>query len=292
MRGTLTPNPLSGRRIMPSEMSANEKAQKARSLVADQVNALAEIVDRAESTRDIATARERLRRWKDRTARLLEESVSRAEAKRLQQKRMGSIVMGNPLRNFVTETVIYRSFLQALDEQLEEHPREIIEAPAHADVRAREVKTPPSTESRTVFIIHGHDELNLLHLKELLRERWQLDPVVLSGEAGRGRTLIEKFEQEAQRAAFALALITPDDVISNRGSEYAQARPNTVFELGWFYARLGRTRVCILLKKGATMHSDLDGISRIEFSRRVNEVVAELERELIDAGVLAADKSI
>ena len=119
-----------------------------------------------------------------------------------------------------------------------------------------------------------------------MRDRWGLEPVVLSGEPGRGRTLIEKFEQEAQRAVFALALMTPDDLVGAGGSEYAQARPNVVFELDWFYGRLGRSRVCIVLKESTKIHSDLDGISRIQFRETVNEVIDQLERELIDAGVL------
>lgn len=137
-----------------------------------------------------------------------------------------------------------------------------------------------------MFIIHGHDELNLLRLKELLKERWGLNPVVLSGRPGAGRTLIEKFEQEAQEAVFAIALLTPGDMVAKEGDEYAQARPNTVFELGWFYGRLGRPRVCILLKQGTSIHSDLDGITRVEFRESVSEAIEGLERELVEARVL------
>jgi predicted nucleotide-binding protein len=139
-----------------------------------------------------------------------------------------------------------------------------------------------------VFLIHGHDELNLLRLKELLRERWELEPIVLSAMAGRGRTLIEKFEQEAQSAIFAIAIMTPDDMIAGESDEYAQARPNVIFELGWFYGRLGRDRVCILLREGTAIHSDLDGIARLEFKSNVTEVAAELHRELTEAGIVAA----
>lgn len=59
-----------------------------------------------------------------------------------------------------------------------------------------------------------------------------------------------------------------------------------IFELGWFYGRLGRDRVCILFKEGTKVPSDLDGISRIQFSESVEEKIVEIERELISSGVL------
>jgi predicted nucleotide-binding protein len=51
-------------------------------------------------------------------------------------------------------------------------------------------------------------------------------------EPGKGRTLIEKFEEEARDAVFAFALLTPDDVIKTEKVEYIQPRPNVIFELG------------------------------------------------------------
>jgi predicted nucleotide-binding protein len=145
---------------------------------------------------------------------------------------------------------------------------------------------PEAPDSSVIFIIHGHDELNLLRLKEIIRERWKLCPIVVAKQAGKGRTLIEKFEDEAQRACYAFALLTPDDIVTCDDQEYAQARPNVIFELGWFYGRLRRERVAILFKKGAKIHSDLAGISRIEFNETIDEVVPAMERELIEIGLL------
>lgn len=137
-----------------------------------------------------------------------------------------------------------------------------------------------SESSRNVFIVHGRDELNTLKLEKILRERWNLIPIVLREEAGKGRTLIEKFEQEALKAKYAFVIFTPDDLVEVSGGKYAQARPNAVFELGWFYGKLGRARVCILFKSGTKIHSDLDGISRIEFNNDVTEKLIEIEKEL------------
>ena len=129
-----------------------------------------------------------------------------------------------------------------------------------------ETETNSKTLANKVFIIHGHDAVALEQLQKTLKGIWNLETIILKDEPGTGRTLIEKFEEEAKRTSYAFAIITPDDTIRIPDTEYFQARPNVIFELGWFYGNLGRNKVCILFKKGTTMHSDLDGISRIEFS--------------------------
>ena len=98
--------------------------------------------------------------------------------------------------------------------------------------------------------------------------------------------LIEKFEQEATKAGFAFVLLTPDDLVEKPDGTYVQSRPNVVFELGWFFGRLGRENVCILAKKGTSIHSDLDGINRIDFRESIEEVVLQIDRELEAGGLL------
>jgi predicted nucleotide-binding protein len=190
---------------------------------------------------------------------------------------------GDPLENLVDEAKMYDGFIRALDAELKQHPKSVL----NQDSKTKSVGSPSTIPSGSVvFLVHGHDELNLLRLKEVLATRWKLEPVILSSEAGKGRTIIEKFEGEAARATFAFVLMSPDDQISAPQGGYAQSRPNVIFELGWFYGRLGRDRVCILFKKGTHIHSDLDGVSRIEFVASVNEKIEEIERELTTAKVL------
>ncbi len=144
----------------------------------------------------------------------------------------------------------------------------------------------PTKKGSDVFIIHGHDETNLHRLRDLIEKKFKLHPVIMKWEAGKGRVMIEKFEQEAARCRYAFALLTPDDQIVATDGEYTQARPNVVFELGWFYSRLGRSNVLILLKKGTKLHSDLEGISQITFGESVEEKYLDIERELQAAGLL------
>jgi predicted nucleotide-binding protein len=154
----------------------------------------------------------------------------------------------------------------------------------------RHVRKPPramsSRRPRKVLLIHGRDELNLLRLKEILRARFHLEVVLLSDEPARGHTIIEKFEKQAAVVDFAIALMTPDDLVEFEKERYRQARPNVHFEVGWAYRELGRSRVCILVMKGTHMPSDLDGINRVEFEKSVHEVAHQLESELESAGII------
>ena len=140
--------------------------------------------------------------------------------------------------------------------------------------------------SRTVVIVHGRDELNAHKLEKLLRERWNVEAAVLSAEAGRGRTRIDRLEQDAQRATAAIGLFTPDDFMEVPGTTDTQVRPNVLFDLGWLYGRLGRQRVYVLVKQGTKLPSDLDGITRIEFRHSVDDTIIEIEKGLEAAGLL------
>jgi predicted nucleotide-binding protein len=256
-----------------------DRKERAARIVSKQLQALEDIVRETRSTTDTTLGFEQLRRWKEMTIQLLAENVSDSEATALKNKRLGSLLMGQPLRNFLAESRIYDAFLVSLNKALQEHPERLFEGKSPTS-EPQAVTVPPPTASRAVFLIHGHDELNLLRLRQLLKDRWGIDSIVLNERAGKGRTLIEKFEDEALGATFAFALLSPDDKVQGAEMNYPQARPNVVFELGWFYGRLGRERVCVLLRKGTKIHSDLDGISRVEFRDSVDEVAEDIRREL------------
>ena len=265
-----------------------ERAARAIEMIDEQVQELSRIVERAGKDGDFAAAGERMRRWKTRTVTLLSEHVHPDEAEKLTRRSLRQ-VRRHPRLNLQNEAKIYRAFLSSLREVLKTHPEEVLSPIPAEPVIEKEPPEPISkrpTAFRTVFIVHGHDEGNRLKLERLLRERWYLEPIVLLSEPGKGRTLIEKFEQEAERAAYAIVLFTPDDLVEVEGTKYTQARPNAIFELGWFYGRLSRERVCILFRKGTKIPSDLDGITRIEFDKSVDEKIEDIEKELAEAGLL------
>jgi predicted nucleotide-binding protein len=143
----------------------------------------------------------------------------------------------------------------------------------------------PSTKN--IFVIHGHDELNTRRLTQLLQNSFSLNPIAMLSKPGMSRPLIEKFEDEAQTCSFAFGLFTPDDEIVNVTNRYKQARPNVIYEVGWFIGRLWKHRVALLLKQGTIIHSDLDGVSRIPFSDNVEDKFLDIQKELKAAKIIA-----
>ncbi|MBM3471689.1 MAG: hypothetical protein FJX75_00270 [Armatimonadetes bacterium] len=138
--------------------------------------------------------------------------------------------------------------------------------------------TAPSTG---VFIVHGHDRTAALELKELIGERFgSLTPVLLDREAHQGRTLIEKLEQVGGGCGYAFAIWTPDDSVETADASYRQMRPNVLFEVGWFYGKLGRSRTCVLYRRGTAVPTDLLGIGWHEFGTSVRDRYLEIEAEI------------
>ena len=137
-----------------------------------------------------------------------------------------------------------------------------------------------------VFLIHGHAP-DYETVKEILTELGFGDRVtVLKEEPNRGQTVLEKFITHAGRACMAVALVTPDDVVSEGGSSHGQARPNVLFELGWFIGRFGPEKVCLLVRRGTPLPSDMGGVLTLEYDSDVRAVEPELSREIAAMGLL------
>ena len=140
--------------------------------------------------------------------------------------------------------------------------------------------------SKNVFIIHGHSESARTQLCALLSSLG-LIPIVLAEQSERGMTVIEKFEYHAPLCSFAFALLTPDDKIgglTNTDSRW-RARQNVIFELGWFMAKLGRSRVVVLCQGNIEILSDLHGLIYLPFNESIMEVTPRLADALRDAGL-------
>lgn len=146
--------------------------------------------------------------------------------------------------------------------------------------------------TRKVFIVHGHDETNWLLMRHLLTEPpykgYGIEPIVIREQAGQSKPILQKFEDAAAESSYAICIFTPDDLVQVRkdGSRHDQARPNVIFETGWFVGRLGPSRVLLLVKQGAQLHSDFDGVSKIPFAASIEEQMIHINRELVAAGLL------
>jgi predicted nucleotide-binding protein len=150
-----------------------------------------------------------------------------------------------------------------------------------------EAETRPTTPGgRQVFVVHGRDRALREQVARLL-DRLDLEPIVLEEQAGRGRTILEKFEDHALSVGYAVVLMTADDF--GRGPDEAdwpenpnRARQNVVLELGYFMGALGRPRVAALLAPGVEQPSDIHGLLYISTAGAWE---LQLAKEMRDAGL-------
>lgn len=133
----------------------------------------------------------------------------------------------------------------------------------------------PATNSGATLIIHGHDESNRLRLKNFLAHKLGLpEPIIMSEQTTPGATLPEKFERLAQNVNFAIALLTPDDEGKAKSASdlKPRCRQNVIVEIGWFWGKLGRDHVLLLVKDEVEMPSDFQGLEYYPFHNSVDEV--------------------
>ncbi len=143
-----------------------------------------------------------------------------------------------------------------------------------------------TSDSNRVFVVHGHDEEAKQSVARFV-ERIGLEPIILHEQPDKGRTIIEKFEQNAEPVGFAIIIATPDDVgaaTNDLDNLQGRARQNVILELGYFVGRLGRDKVCVLTKGGIEMPSDYIGVIYKELDPN-GAWKTELARELRAAGL-------
>jgi predicted nucleotide-binding protein len=156
--------------------------------------------------------------------------------------------------------------------------------------------------SRNVFIVHGHDDKPKLELARML-EKLGFNAIILSEQADKGRTIIEKLEQETIGMGYAFVILTPDDSVLSDWKEFwtrvmadkeseedflslikHRARQNTILELGYFVGKIGRNRVCCLYREGVEIPSDIHGVLYKKFDKSVDECFKGIVDELKAAG--------
>jgi hypothetical protein len=174
----------------------------------------------------------------------------------------------------------YVNTLVSLRERLE-----LVPGPADepGDLGAGEAE--PQEGDPRVFVVHGHDEAVREKLVRQLEKAGRHDVVVLHEKASRGKTIIEKLEQNAKRSDYAVVLLTGDDVgASAKDAEKLQprARQNVVFELGYFVGALGRSHVAVLYEENVELPSDYAGVVYIPLGDETWRF--KLLQELKDAG--------
>lgn len=142
-------------------------------------------------------------------------------------------------------------------------------------------------KSRKVFVVHGRDEISKTSLEVFLREIG-LEPIVLHRQADEGLTIIEKFEKHSE-VGYAFILLTPDEIayLTQEDSspdverrKERRARPNVIFEFGYFVGKLGRSKVCCLYTGDVTLPSDVSGMIYKKFDSNIEDVGYAIIKDL------------
>jgi predicted nucleotide-binding protein len=146
-------------------------------------------------------------------------------------------------------------------------------------------------KTKKVFVVHGHDEIAKANLEVFLRDIG-LEPVVLHRQADVGLTTIEKFEKHSD-VGYAFILLTPDEIAYIKADENKnddkrkkefRARPNVIFEFGFFVGKLGRSRVCCLYTGDVSLPSDISGMIYKKFEKNIEEVAYSIIKDLKASG--------
>jgi hypothetical protein len=139
-----------------------------------------------------------------------------------------------------------------------------------------------SQHPRRVFITHGHG-LVWREVADFIEKECnpKLPILELASRANKGRTIIEKLDEEAAFCSYAVVIMTGDDLTDD---EEVRARENVVHEIGFFQGRYGRRRVCLLHEEGVNIPSNLSGVAYCSFPKsKASAAFIELQRDLAAA---------
>lgn len=126
-------------------------------------------------------------------------------------------------------------------------------------------------DMKKVFVVHGHNDEMKLAVARVVTQLG-LNPIILHEQANEGKTIIDKFETNAENIRFAIILLSGDDLASSirdlegvkdeeiKSKLEKRARQNVVFEMGYFAGKLGRGNLFYLLQDGVAKPGDLDGL--------------------------------
>lgn len=129
-----------------------------------------------------------------------------------------------------------------------------------------------------IFIVHGHNGELKQSIARMI-EKMDIEPIILSDKANKGRTIIEKFEDYSDVKA-AIVLLTGDDGIRGEESSKEKLRPrqNVILEAGYFMGKLGRENVIFVAERDIELPSDLQGVIYVSTDNWEKTLCRELKQ--------------
>ncbi|MGD2095611.1 MAG: nucleotide-binding protein [Phycisphaerales bacterium] len=161
------------------------------------------------------------------------------------------------LRGHLSEIKHHEAFVEGLSRAavlLKSLIKEIMEFWPDDKSAVGERPTQTGRIGSDILIIHGGDEQAKQKVVEFAKEL-DLKAVVLHDQKNGGYDIAKNYEGYAN-IGFAVALLTPDE----KDAQKPRARQDVVFEFGLLAGRLGRERVCALVRGYLKRPTDADGI--------------------------------
>jgi predicted nucleotide-binding protein len=127
---------------------------------------------------------------------------------------------------------------------------DIIKSCLNNNTIEKNISYKSQNNNTNIFIVHGHDEEMKQTVARFL-EHIGLNPIILQEQPNEGQTIIEKLEKNIDNCNYGIVLYSPCDrggINEEKAELKPRARQNVVFEHGYLIGKLGRKRVCCLLK--------------------------------------------
>ncbi|ELX7501885.1 nucleotide-binding protein [Vibrio fluvialis] len=161
----------------------------------------------------------------------------------------------------------------------------------YGELKEQKSESQSPAISNKVFVVHGHDNELKNDVERFIHEIG-LEPIVLHRQVDAGATVIEKIEANSD-VGYAFILLTPDEYSYTKDQQALEesqrhielrARPNVIFEFGYFVGKLGRNRVCCLHKGDVVVPSDISGLVYKKVDSSIENQAYAIIKELRAAG--------
>lgn len=155
---------------------------------------------------------------------------------------------------------LFESIIEEIEEEWEDNINKSYVYNDYGNVKVNIINNNYEKPKDKVFIVHGHDELAIIQVSEIIR-KLKLEPIVLRDQASRSSTVIEKIEAYTQDVAFGVILYTECDWGGKEKNELQRrARQNVVLEHGYLMAKIGRENTLALVKGKVEIPGDISGV--------------------------------
>lgn len=134
-------------------------------------------------------------------------------------------------------------------------------------------------EELVIFISHGHSDL-WKDVERFINKKLECETVILKEQTNRGRTIIEKLEDETVDCHYAIIIMTADD---EQKDGAVRARQNVIHEIGFCQGAFGRENVLVLKQKEVEAFTNISGIVYEEFEGvNIKSTFERIRQELED----------